>query len=142
VLSIKRVPTIIVRQHVRGGFVNEHQLETYKSLITISTEGYKFSALINGGAAVALLAYLGNAAGKGAAYPDMRTALAWFLGGLLSCGMSMFFAYLTQFSLLNEQAGAFAQRRHMKFLYVAMTLLFLSMLAFGVGSWEAVQRFK
>jgi hypothetical protein len=30
-------------------------LETYKSLIAISVEGFKFSALANGGAAVALL---------------------------------------------------------------------------------------
>ena len=36
--------------------MNEHQLETYKSLIAIATEAFKFSALINGGAAVAILA--------------------------------------------------------------------------------------
>lgn len=39
-----------------------HWLETYKSLITLSIEGFKFSALANGGSAVALLAYLGNVA--------------------------------------------------------------------------------
>lgn len=33
-------------------------METYKSIITLSIEGFKFAALANGGAAVALLAYL------------------------------------------------------------------------------------
>ena len=36
---------------------NQHWLETYKSLITLAVGGFKFSALANGGAAVALLAY-------------------------------------------------------------------------------------
>ena len=37
-----------------------HPEETYKSLITISVELLKALALINGGAAVAILAYLGR----------------------------------------------------------------------------------
>jgi hypothetical protein len=41
----------------------EHWIETYKSLITLSLEAFRFSALANGGSAVALLAYLGNVAG-------------------------------------------------------------------------------
>lgn len=39
-----------------------HPEETYKSLTTISVEALKALALINGGAAVAILAYLGNLA--------------------------------------------------------------------------------
>lgn len=39
--------------------IDNHWLETYKSLVTLSVEAFKFSALANGGAAVALLAYLG-----------------------------------------------------------------------------------
>ncbi len=44
-------------------------VETYKSLITLSTEGFKFCALANGGPAVALLACLGNVAGKDHSVP-------------------------------------------------------------------------
>lgn len=43
----------------------EHALETYKSLIQTSVEGMKLLTLLNGGAAVALLAYLGNVAPHG-----------------------------------------------------------------------------
>jgi hypothetical protein len=80
--------------------MNEHQLETYKSLIAIATEAFKFSALINGGAAVAILAYLGNAAGKGAAFPDMRGSMAYFLGGLFLCG-GRFFSRMSRSSYFS-----------------------------------------
>jgi hypothetical protein len=39
-----------------------HIKETYKGLITIFIEALKALALVNGGAAVAILAYLGNVA--------------------------------------------------------------------------------
>ena len=42
----------------------DHTDQTYKSLIHLSIEGFRFCALANGGAAVALLAYLGNIASK------------------------------------------------------------------------------
>lgn len=120
-----------------------HFIETYKSLITISVEGFKFCALVNGGSAVALLAYLGNVVGKGAAAPDMRIPMAAFLLGLAFCGFAMFFAYLTQLRLLNEpaqpQVVAF---RHNRFLKLAMLLVVFSLVAFSVGSWQAVIRFQ
>ena len=122
--------------------MNEHQQETYKSLITIATEAFKFSALINGGAAVAILAYLGNAAGKGSAFPDMRAAMGWFLGGLFLCGGAFLFAYITQLVLFNELHGPPPPEKHAKFLYIAIALLILSLFAFGVGSWQAVERFR
>lgn len=120
----------------------QHWLETYKSLIAISLEGFKFSALANGGAAVALLAYLGNVAGKGTLSPDMREPMFAFLSGLTACGLSMLFAYLTQLKLLNEighsERLAF---NHGWLLWSAIVLFAGSVVAFGVGSWLAVARF-
>lgn len=118
-----------------------HWLETYKSLITISIEGFKFCALANGGAAVALLAYLGNVAGKGSAVPDMRCPMAAFLLGLLLCGVSMLFSYLTQFKLLNEAGAAIRGPSHVWPLWTAILAYALSIAAFGVGAWQAVLRF-
>ena len=94
-----------------------HYTETYKSLITLSVEGFKFCALANGGAAVALRAYLSNIAGKGATAPDIRVSMAWFLAGLALCGLAMFLAYLTQLYLFRETRdaqllGAATRTRH------------------------------
>lgn len=122
---------------------NQHWIETYKSLITLSIEGFKFAALANGGAAVALLAYLTNVAGKGASAPDMRCAMAAFLAGLASCGLAMLCAYLTQLKLLNETSTTERPKLSHGWLLWSAILLFLgSLVFFGVGSWQAVTRFK
>ena len=44
----------------RMGFDQDHALETYKSMISLGTEALKALLLINGGAIVALLAFLGQ----------------------------------------------------------------------------------
>ena len=74
--------------------MSDHWLETYKSLITLSIECFKFSALANGGAAVALLAYLGNIASATCFAPDMRYPMLAFLIGLTLCGFAMLFGYI------------------------------------------------
>jgi len=61
----------------------EHAIETYKSLIQISVEVMKLLALLNGDAAVALLAYLGNVTQKGGTVPDMRIPMLSYLVGVL-----------------------------------------------------------
>lgn len=122
---------------------DQRWIETYKSLINLSIEGFKFCALANGGAVVALLAYLGNVAGKGATPPDMRLAMASFLVGVTACGLAMLFAYITQLTLFNEHNGRQRQKlTHGWLLWCAIGLTLLSILAFGVGSWLAVIRFS
>ena len=124
-------------------FLNEHALETYKSLIQISLQSMKLLALLNGGAAVALLAYLGNIAGKGAASPNMRGPMTCYLIGLVLCGLTFMVGYLTQFSLYNEDIGDFRRGRHKAFLWVAALALGVgSLAAFSVGSYAAVSGFQ
>lgn len=121
---------------------DQHWIETYKSLITLSIEGFKFTALANGGAAVTLLAYLGNIFGKGGTAPDMRLPMAAFLAGLALCGAAMLFAYLTQLKLLNESGNDQRPKLpHAWVLWTAIILYALSLVAFGIGSWQAVIRF-
>lgn len=122
---------------------HDHWLETYRSLITLSIEGFKFSALANGGAAVALLAYLGNATGRASQPPDMRLPMAAFLVGLCACGLTMLLAYLTQLKLLNEISRMESPRvSHSWPLWLAILMFMFSIAAFAVGSWQAVIRFR
>lgn len=121
--------------------VNDDWIETYKSLITLSTEGFKFCALANGGAAVAMLAYLGNVAGKGSAVPDMRCAMAAFLVGLILCGVAMLFAYLTQLNRLNLVAVRDPITRDWR-LSVSILCVAGSIAAFACGAWFAVVSLK
>jgi hypothetical protein len=124
--------------------MNDHWLETYRSLIKLSTEGFKFSALINGGAAVALLAYLGQLAGRGMPLPDLRLPMGAFLIGLAFCGFSILAAYLTQLTLLHEVAndGAPGAVPHHRLLLTAIALFLASLLAFIIGGWLAVSALR
>lgn len=129
---------------MKSDFSNQHAIETYKSLVQISVAGLKLLALLNGGAAVALLAYLGNVAGKGVAAPDVRFSMASYLAGLVLCGLAFAASYLTQLSLYNESVG---ERRsavgpHQLWLWLAMTLALVSLAAFAIGSYSAALRLR
>lgn len=122
----------------------EHAIETYKSLINISVVGMKMLLILNGGAAVALLAYLGNVVGKGQTAPDMRLPMGFFLGGLVCCSFTMLFSYLTQLRLYNESRGRSSGSvlsRHTFWLNFAIFTALLSIVAFAFGSFLAVIKF-
>lgn len=125
-------------------FKTQHAVETYKSLVQISVAGLKLLALLNGGAAVALLAYLGNIAGKGVAAPDVRFSMASYLVGLVLCGLAFAASYLTQLRLYNESIGArgSAAGPHQLWLWLAMALALLSLAAFAIGSYSAALRLR
>src|SRR6266852_4155989 len=93
----------------------EHAVETFKSLILVSLQGLRLLALFNGGAAVALLAYLGNVAGKGIALPDMRYPMKLYLAGLGFCGLAFLAGYLTQSFLYRESIGLLRAGWHVYF---------------------------
>jgi hypothetical protein len=128
-----------------GDLVRDHWLETYKSLITIAIEGFKYLALINGGAIVVLLAYLGDVAGKSPPVPspDMRLPVAAFITGLAFCGIALLGSYITQLKLLNEIGKPDKPPTpHGVVLWVTIYVYLASLIAFGVGAWTAVVRFQ
>src|SRR5260370_16444275 len=114
----------------------EHAVDTFKSLVQISLEGLKLLSLFNGGAAVALLAYLGNVAGKGLPVPNMRLPMACYVVGLIACGLAFFFGYLTQFRLYNESMGWSPQRQHVKHHVAATIFPLLTLPASPVASFS------
>ena len=88
-------------------FEEQHAIETYKSLISISTEGFKALQLLNGGAVVAMLAYLGQLSSK---CPELiylaKLPLGLFVGGLVAGTFFFVTSYLTQLALHNENMGS------------------------------------
>jgi hypothetical protein len=120
----------------------ERAVETFKSLIQISDAGFKLLTLLNGGAAVAILAYLGNIAGKGQTTPDMILPMFFYLFGLVLCGVAVIGSYMTQLVLFNEvmERGA-PPGSHKRWLLLTMGVVVLSLIVFAIGSFIAVVRF-
>src|SRR5262245_57404650 len=120
----------------------QHAIETYRSLIQISLEGFRLLALLNGGAAVAVLAYLGNIAGKGIRVPDMRCPMGCYMTGLVLCALSFIGSYETQLTLFNEAMGRTPSGRHGLWLVLSLGLVVLSLAAFALGSFLAVSALR
>lgn len=76
-------------------------VEIYKGMIALSIEAFKVSALANGGAAVALLAYLGDSKDQKLA-AAMQLPMFCFLMGLVFCALSILFSYFNHRSLARE----------------------------------------
>jgi preprotein translocase subunit SecY len=96
-------------------------------------------ALVNGGAAIALLAYLGNfvAHAPDQHPPHLADALSWFGTGLLATVGTVLFAYLTQLQLYNEERRRHEHkpfdRRHSSLLAGGIILAFLAVISFFLG---------
>ena len=99
--------------------------------------------LLNGGASVALLAYLGNVAAKVQFVPDMQWPMVCFVIGLFCCSLTMLFSYLTQYRLYNEEIGRqnASMFRHTQWLGFGIISAILSIFAFIIGSLWAVAKF-
>jgi hypothetical protein len=118
-------------------FNEEHAIETYKSLISISTEALKALQLLNGGAVVALLAYLGQ-------HPKLalsaRGALGLFVLGLVAGTTVFITSYLTQLALYNESVyrEKYKGPRHQIWLWVTFAIALVSVASFAFGAFAGV----
>ena len=121
-------------------FDEEHALETYKSLIGFGTETLKALQLLNGGAIVALLAYLGQTKTEPAVAHNIGCPLILFIIGLSVSTFAFLLAYVTQFSLFNESVNPnYKGKRHTFWLLLAITCLFLGLIFFVAGALSGVK---
>lgn len=117
-----------------------HSEETYKGLLQLSTGGLRFGALVNGGAAIALLALLGDLYGRGIDISPLRVAMIYFIVGIALAGLAHVTAYITQLALYEESAldkpetGIY---QHRVFLWVSFLLVLGSIGTFCLGAYEA-----
>jgi uncharacterized membrane protein YidH (DUF202 family) len=126
-----------------------HIEETFKGLIALSIELLKALLLINGGAAVSILAYLGNLASHAspAVYQrNMKNALLCFSVGVLTAAVTFLVAYLTQLRLYHEERARHERQQFPTFHSIGITigtiLVIASAGAFGAGCWIAASAFQ
>jgi len=110
-------------------------------MVEISVQGVKYLLLINGGACVALLAYIGNSENPPATSANLQPSMLFFIIGVLLCGGLIGLTYLTQFRLLNELRDGEDTLEHMASLRLGAVLYVLSIAAFALGAWQAVRVF-
>lgn len=131
---------------------NWHPQETYKGMIAISIEVAKMLALLNGGASLAVLTYVGSFVSRGQVVPnasEIKSALCYYIFGLMLIGAATILGYVTQFLLYNEtipqsKVNSATQSKensqpqwHRLPLWSAIFCATLALVAFGLGSYTA-----
>ncbi|MGB1562043.1 MAG: hypothetical protein ACPHN2_11140 [Sinimarinibacterium flocculans] len=124
-------------------FNDEHAVETFRSLISISTEAFKALQWLNGGAVVALLAYFGQVSAPPSVIASARFPLALFVGGLVAGCLAFFTAYLTQLALHNENVKneSFKGPKHGLWLWVTFAICAVSVALFSWGAFACITVF-
>ena len=122
-----------------------HITETYKGVITLGVETLKIIFVLNGGALVACLTFLGNQAVKLARKPPLPIPemLQFYLLGLALTALAFLVAYFMQLRLYGEEIrrreGERVVRVHGYLIDFAGILLVAAVVCFCVGSWFATQ---
>ncbi|RRR99898.1 hypothetical protein EIP75_23610 [Aquabacterium soli] len=119
-------------------------IETFKSMVGLATEGLKALLLVNGGAVVALLTFVGNSKAISPSAGSFVLPAGFFLLGLVFCVAAFCTAYATQYTLYNEQfpERGFQPRSHMKFFWWTSALVAGSLAAFSAGAISSVCGFS
>jgi hypothetical protein len=118
-----------------------HQTETYKSLISFAIELFKILALINGGAAIALLSFVGANRAEIGDIEGFKTALIGFALGVICVPLALMMGYFTQFAMFYEGEGRFKRRYHLVWLAFGLLFVLLSGAAFVIATWQAANAF-
>jgi hypothetical protein len=130
-------------------FAEERQLKTFDSMIQLALTGFKLMVLLNGGAAVALLAYLGNITGNASTAatgtvlvpPDLRAPMVFFILGLICCMAAVGLGYRTQYFLAKEVSGTAGYGSYRAWFVWGSLLFAASIACFGIGAFWAAARF-
>jgi len=117
-----------------------HTEETYKGLFQLSSGVLRFGAIVNGGAAIALLALLGDLYRNGSEVPPLQCAMGSFIVGIVVAGLAQLTAYLTQLALYQEEAHGKPETgffQHQVLLWLSLLLVLASIALFCWGAFSA-----
>ncbi|WP_434132799.1 hypothetical protein KIAC18_000322 [Sporomusa sphaeroides] len=109
------------------------------SIITMGQNAIKSATLINGGAAVALLAFIGNVWDKGVAHNAallLTQSVAFFAAGVLFASLGAGATYCCQHLLVSQYI-----KTGLWFQCLAIALVIVSYCMFGWASWSAYSAF-
>lgn len=112
----------------------------YQSMSNLLLEGLRALTLANGGAIVALLAFLGSLTSTCHAVPDLKASLGSFSFGLLLCIVAYFGAYKAELLLLlqtpAERYKTNQTRKHPRFAWARLVgvLCIAALAAFLLGA--------
>lgn len=122
---------------------HEHNLEMLRATITTGQSALKSALLINGGAAVALLAFIGSvwsSPNTEKALPEISAALLLYVFGVLSAAVAAGATYFSQAGFGHEFGKISRPVGHVG-RWLAVLGVFASYVLFGYGSYGSYLAF-
>ena len=123
----------------------EHQRVLFKAVTEFAAIAIRGIVLINGGAAIAILAFLGQALGRDKPLPDGVVAagmesLMWFVAGAGAGVLTAAFAYLAQ-AIFAEVGAETGNKTGGSFRILAIVSATTGLGLFAYGAWSAREAF-
>lgn len=118
-------------EHYRA--TENNRLEMFRSVISSGQAAIRSSFLLNGGASVALLAFIGHLAQfRVALVPDFAVSLLWFSLGVLATAVTSGATYLSQWLYASEQAFAVKAGLWVNILCILLGIGSYALFVFGL----------
>ena len=121
------------------------QEETYKTLSFYANQAIKTVLLLNGGAVLSILTFLGNLLKNSDQHFDMSLSISFFLIGIILGTLGSVFAYFTQLSVFNNRTIKsnkiniwITKIQYSYWLNFLIICIFISVLCFCIGSYCAL----
>ncbi len=125
-------------KYMPSNFSDTHKLETYKSMIQISGQAYKYLIFINAGAAAGMVAAIDKIT-RVISQCAIFFAMRCFILGLVLAFSAVMSAWVTQYILHNENLGKVKPKTHIIGLWVTLFFCICSLVFFGLGALSAVR---
>ena len=121
-------------------FSEERRLEQFRSVMQVSVLALRSAMVINGGAAVALLTFLGNMKDANG-MSCFIAALQYFVVGVGLAAFATGTSYLAQYRYLYEVKNEGSASRGRYITYFTIAIVFCSYLVFVLGGMSASSGF-
>lgn len=122
-------------------FNQQAQIEQFKSVMQISVLALKSALIINGGAAIALLTFLGNMPSNDG-MSNFVCALQYYIAGVALAAFANASAYLAQYRYLYEIKNNINKPKGHFVTYLTVLIVFLAYISFVIGGIEASDGFS
>ena len=122
-------------------FHQEAQLEQFKSVMQVSALALRSAMIINGGAAIALLTFLGNMK-ESSGMASFVVSLQFYICGVALAAFANGTTYLAQYRYLHELKNSDIKPKGQYITYLTVALVFMSYAAFLIGGLEASHGFS
>lgn len=116
------------------GVDSELASATYKSLIQISLEGFRYLAILNGATWLTLLVFARKGGVSALERGLVKTTIALFIVSMSLTAMCYLGSWLTQLSLYNESQRIWAEGRHKVPMWLTFVVFIIAAIVYLVAA--------